>query len=172
MCTLSQFWAHQSLTTHFHDLWKSIKYPTWHGSRRGHMVVGFIIACAISSYHHCCEFEPRSWRGVLDTLCDKSSSFTYNRLVIFSTNKTDRHNITKILLKVALNTINQPTWQHQMKYRTWKHRTQHITFINFIFSITGSIFNKGGLKGLFFCPTFYFISYCCTFVMNIFNWST
>jgi hypothetical protein len=27
--------------------------------------------------------------------------------VVFSTNKTDRHNITKILLKVALNTINQ-----------------------------------------------------------------
>ena len=28
---------------------------------------------------------------------------------VFSTNKTDRHDITGILLKVALNTINQPT---------------------------------------------------------------
>ena len=28
---------------------------------------------------------------------------------ISSTIKTDRHNITKILLKVALNTINQPS---------------------------------------------------------------
>jgi hypothetical protein len=29
--------------------------------------------CVISAYHHYrCEFEPRSWRGVLDaTLCDK-----------------------------------------------------------------------------------------------------
>jgi cobalamin-dependent methionine synthase I len=27
--------------------------------------------------------------------------------VVFSTNKTDRHDITKILLKVALNTTNQ-----------------------------------------------------------------
>jgi len=27
----------------------------------------------------------------------------------YSTNKTDRHDITEILLKVALNTINQPT---------------------------------------------------------------
>ena len=27
------------------------------------------------------------------------------------TNKTDHHNITEILLKVALNTINQPTNQ-------------------------------------------------------------
>ena len=28
----------------------------------------------------------------------------------YSTDKTDRHDITEILLKVALNTINQPTW--------------------------------------------------------------
>jgi hypothetical protein len=27
---------------------------------------------------------------------------------VSSTNKTDRHDITEILLKVALNTINQP----------------------------------------------------------------
>ena len=30
---------------------------------------------------------------------------TCDRSVVFSTNKTDRHNITEILLKVALNTI-------------------------------------------------------------------
>jgi hypothetical protein len=29
---------------------------------------------------------------------------------VSSPNKTDCHNITEILLKVALNTINQPTW--------------------------------------------------------------
>jgi hypothetical protein len=29
--------------------------------------------------------------------------------LVFSTNKTNHHNITEILLKVALNTINQPT---------------------------------------------------------------
>jgi hypothetical protein len=28
-------------------------------------------------------------------------------LLVFSTNKTDHHDITEILLKVALNTINQ-----------------------------------------------------------------
>ena len=42
--------------------------------RRGcdRMVVGFATTCAISAYHHKnCEFEPRSWRGLLDaTLCD------------------------------------------------------------------------------------------------------
>jgi hypothetical protein len=45
------------------------------------MVVGFTTACAISAYHH----------YVVSS---------------YSTNKTDRHNITEILLKVALNTIN------------------------------------------------------------------
>ena len=37
------------------------------------MVVGFTTTCAISTYHHLsCEFESRSWRGVIDiTLCDK-----------------------------------------------------------------------------------------------------
>jgi hypothetical protein len=33
---------------------------------------------------------------------------------IFSNNKTDRHDKTEILLKVALDTINQPT-NHQLK---------------------------------------------------------
>jgi hypothetical protein len=43
----------------------------------------------------------------------KGLSLKYNRLVVFSgtsvssTNKTDCHDITKILLKVALITINQ-----------------------------------------------------------------
>ena len=45
------------------------------GGHRGRdrMVVGFTTTCAISGYHcWSCEFEPRSWRGVLDTiLCDK-----------------------------------------------------------------------------------------------------
>jgi hypothetical protein len=36
------------------------------------MVVGFTTTYAVSAYHHqCCEFEPHSWQGVLDTtLCD------------------------------------------------------------------------------------------------------
>ena len=40
---------------------------------RDHMVVGFITIYATSAYHHqSCEYEPHSWRGVLDpTLCDK-----------------------------------------------------------------------------------------------------
>jgi hypothetical protein len=71
------------------------------------MVVGFIITCAISAYHHySCEFEPRSWRGVLDTtLCDKIRQWFFRVLLISSTNKTNRHDITEISLKVALDTI-------------------------------------------------------------------
>jgi len=40
---------------------------------RDRMVVGFTTTYAISAYHHQrCEFESRSWRGLLDTtLCDK-----------------------------------------------------------------------------------------------------
>jgi hypothetical protein len=43
----------------------------WRG--RDRMVVEFITTYAISVYHHYyCEFEPRSWRVVLNTtLCDK-----------------------------------------------------------------------------------------------------
>ena len=50
------------------------------------------------------------WRGVLDTtLCDKVCQWpaTGRRFSpVSSTNKTDRHDITEILLKVALCTIN------------------------------------------------------------------
>jgi hypothetical protein len=71
----------------------------------------FLIKCpssitttyAVSAYHHwSCEFEPRSWRGVLDTsLCD------LQQVVVFSLYSGFlRHGITEILLKVALNTIS------------------------------------------------------------------
>ena len=52
----------------------------------------------------------RSWRGVLYTaLCDKvcqwlaAGRYFSSGTLVSSTNKTDRHDITEILLKVALN---------------------------------------------------------------------
>ena len=83
--------------------------------RRDRIVVGFSTTCAISAYHHLrCEFEPRSWRGVLDTtLCDKVCQWLVTGRWISlgttdsSTNKNDRHDITEILLKVTLNTMNR-----------------------------------------------------------------
>ena len=64
------------------------------------------------------EFEPHSWRDVLDTtLCDKVcqclATDTWFSLVA-STSKSDRHEITKILLKVALNTIHP-----KLTYKFW-----------------------------------------------------
>jgi hypothetical protein len=47
-------------------------------------------------------------RGVLDTiLSDKVCQWFSRGTPVSSTNKTDRHDIAEILLKVALNTINQ-----------------------------------------------------------------
>jgi len=43
-------------------------------------------------------------RGDITALCDKVCQFSPGTPVS-STNKADRHNITEILLKVALNTI-------------------------------------------------------------------
>jgi hypothetical protein len=45
-------------------------------------------------------------RGLLDTtLCDKVCQWFSPGTPVSSTNKTDHHGITEILLKVALNTI-------------------------------------------------------------------
>ena len=41
------------------------------------------------------------------TITWSSLSVTFDRSVVFSTNKTDHHDITELLLKVVLNTINQ-----------------------------------------------------------------
>ena len=52
--------------------------------------------------------KPRSWRGVLDTtLCDQIGQWIYSGTSGSSTNNTDLHDVAEILLKVALNTIDQ-----------------------------------------------------------------
>jgi hypothetical protein len=82
-----------------------IKKGGHHG--RDRMVVGFTTTCAISAYHHLsCACEPRSHQGVLDTtLYDQVVSDLQDGgfLRVSSTNKNE------ILLKVALNTINNKT---------------------------------------------------------------
>ena len=64
-------------------------------------------------YIHRYMFESRLYRGVLDkTLCDKACQWLAAGrwfslgTPISPTNKTDRHDITEILLNVVLNTIN------------------------------------------------------------------
>ena len=78
------------------------------------MVVGCKTTYAIGAYHHlCCEFRVPLMPGVLDTtLCDKVCEWLATGCwfspgtPVCATNKTDRHNIAEILLKVSLNTIN------------------------------------------------------------------
>ena len=76
------------------------------------MVVGFTTICAISAYHHKnCEFKSRLWWGVLDTtLCAKvcqwlvvACQWLSPNTPVSTNNKTDCHDITEILLKVAFN---------------------------------------------------------------------
>ena len=80
--------------------------------RRGHhrMVIGFITTYAISVYHHSrCEVE--SSPGEVYSIQYNVIKFVSDlRLFspgtpVSSTNKTDRHNVTEILLTVASNAI-------------------------------------------------------------------
>jgi hypothetical protein len=97
-----------------HDL-LSVDLLIYLGDRhsRDRMVVGFTTTYAISAYHHwCCEFESRSGRGVehyvIKFVSDLRQSWWFSPgPPVSSTNKTDRHDITEILLKMALNTIKQ-----------------------------------------------------------------
>jgi hypothetical protein len=85
---------------------KSTEVPSWSW---------FSTTCATNAYHHYrCKFELCSWWGVFDTtLCEKVCLWLATGLwfslgtPVSSTNKTDCHDTTEILLKVALNTINQ-----------------------------------------------------------------
>ena len=58
--------------------------------------------------------KSRSWRGITHTtLCDKvcqwrDRSVVFSDTPVSSTNKTDRHDITEILLKVAFKRHNPP----------------------------------------------------------------
>jgi hypothetical protein len=79
------------------------------------MVIGFTTTYAINVYHHCCcEFESQSGRGVQHYVIKFVSDLRqvggfFPGTPISPTNKTGRHDITDILLNVALNTIKQTT---------------------------------------------------------------
>ena len=82
----------------------------WGGHDR--MVVGFITTNAISAYHHYrCEFKSHSgWvysiqHYVIKFVSELRQVDGFLRVSRDSSiNKTDRHNITEMLLQVALNT--------------------------------------------------------------------
>ena len=60
--------------------------------------------------------------------CDMSVDFSCAR--VSSTNKTDRHDITEILLKVALNTIKQPNKRNYFRYNLIVYLSLKIKKIN------------------------------------------
>jgi hypothetical protein len=75
------------------------------------MALEFKTTCAICAYHYLsCEFQSHLWQGVLNlTLCDKVCQWLVAGQWVsldtpVSTNKTDRHDKTEILLKIALHT--------------------------------------------------------------------
>ena len=72
-------------------------------------------------YHKTIKIESHSCSGVLDTtLSAKVLSVTCCSSVVSSTNKSKRHNIIEILLKVALNTISVTLPPPQMVIKNCK----------------------------------------------------
>ena len=90
------------------------------GSRhdRGCMVVGFTTTCVISAYHHkSCEFEPHSWRGILDTtLCDKV--FSDLRLNIVESG-VKHHKPNQTIFSAYLSISDKPTKSLGIKNRVY-----------------------------------------------------
>jgi hypothetical protein len=91
-------------------------FPFWKHQRgfRGHrgcdrMVVGFTTAYATSAYHH--------WFLRCITLCDKVCLAWDRSLAFSSSSGFLRHDITELLLKVALNTINQSIVNQRVFYK-------------------------------------------------------
>ena len=93
--------------------WIGLKYNYC----RGRMVVGFTTIYAISVYHHWrCDFESRSGemyskqQYMIKFVSDLRQVGGFLRVLRFPPPiKHDHHDITEILLKGALNTINQYT---------------------------------------------------------------
>ena len=86
---------------------------------RDRMIVGIKTTYAISAFHHgCYEFESRSGWGVQHYVIKFVSDF-----LVFSTYKTEGHDITEILLKVALNAIKQTNKQTNKPIKLWEKFT-------------------------------------------------
>jgi hypothetical protein len=105
----------------FLNQWVIIRGPSWSWSYAS-WIYNYLCNQCLSPLSY--EFEPRSWGGVLDTtLCDKVCQWLAiggeisPATPVSSTNKTDRHDIAEILLKVALK-HHKPTKLSQ-HYNAW-----------------------------------------------------
>ena len=85
----------------------------------------------------CCEFESWSGQGVqhyvinLSVTCDRGRWFSPGPPVS-STNKTDRHDLTEILLKVVLSTM-KPNHSLRYKHVLWQDKPPNITHVHIAF---------------------------------------
>ena len=121
-------------------------YRGRHGGDR--MVVGFTTTYVISAYHHWCSDVVSSnldlgevynimWYS-LSVTCDRSVVFSWYS--VSSAYKIDRHDIAKILFKVALNTIKQTNKQTNINHSCAKlfcslHSTHNWAHIIIYFSL-------------------------------------
>jgi hypothetical protein len=92
---------------------------------------------------HICEFEPSSWQGEVDTtLCDKVCQWLATGLwfslgtPVSSTNNTNRHDITEILLKMASTSSYIVTIDNSsdlvlfcLVLWCWRHFQQYFSYI-------------------------------------------
>ena len=106
-------------------------------SHRGcdRMIDGYATNCAINAYHHLsCDFEPRSWRGVFYATfykvcqCLATGRRFSSGTTVSTTNKTERHDITDILLKVVLNTLSQPSNWKMFVYKCYAITMSELKF--------------------------------------------
>ena len=108
-----------------------IKGPSW-SQLHGTYVVGFTTTYAISAYqyhHWSCEFEPHSWRGILNTtLCNKVCQLLATGR--WFSQCTDHHDITEILWKVALITINQTKQEQYCIYHICEYLVYNSERVN------------------------------------------
>ena len=114
------------------------------------MYIWFYNINQVSIYNdYRCKFESCSWHGVLDTtLCDKVCQWLETcrwfspGTLVSSSNKTDRHDITEIRMKVALTTI-----ANQWLALVILHQTSNY----FVFILLYNQFNMTWLKLIWQC---------------------
>jgi hypothetical protein len=118
----------QSVFGNFADRFEIKVYTFSSPCMKSIWAVEFATTYAISAYHHWhCEFKSCSGEVYSKQHCDKvcqwlaTGQWFSPGSPVSSNNKTDRHDITEIVLKVALNAI-KPTNQYSKCYtRTYEY---------------------------------------------------
>jgi hypothetical protein len=125
----------------------------------------------------------QQWQGVLDTTLYVINFVSDLRhvsgflwvLPVSSTNKTDCHDITEIILKVALNTITPPKYflltdiKHLSYYEPVGCRGWYVTFYELVYSQTALVTTS--IKQCYL-TNFNFPPQCTSFEINLYLMTT